>query len=510
VVFHPTLNKWYLDDGSIVAPLPAIPSLLHSISSLSQQVGLRLNLSKCVLLHGPGITSIPPGLQSLQLRDWSDNGTKVLGTPIGSQRYTLQLLTEKFDECKFLADRILQLPHLQMAWRLLTHCSGFCKVNFLLRVVPYLWGQAFAESVAGYTRLCIQKLIGSIMSTQNWTVASLPISMGGMGVQDPMWIHPSAYVSASLNYAYNVSNNSVDANLPPDFFDALQDLVDGLTPSSSPATSWLMSRSCSEVLPEQLKQKWWSNLQYVFQFQGLLSSVSLRDKVQLQCQKSSLTGAWLNVVPNAHLGLTIPCSEFKCLLRWRMGISLLPVQGAGSPCVDCGKPLDIYGDHFVCCRYCGFWSRHSIALAAGLGVQLELSIPSKKRPADLLIRGLEEEPLALDVSIIHPAPPSSRPTFDAVSLRETHKFQKYSDSCTVLGWLFRPFCLSTFGEFGPCASDIITRLALLLTTSPQSFPIVRQRITQSISVALMKVVGFQLVCGLHSYLCEAGDDTVLE
>ena len=126
-----------------------------------------------------------------------------------------------------------------------------------------------------------------------------------MGVQDPMWIHPSAYVSASLNYAYNVSNNSVDANLSPDFFDALQDLVDGLTPSSSPATSWLMSRSCSEVLPEQLKQKWWSNLQYVFQFQGLLSSVSLRDKVQLQCQKSSLTGAWLNVVPNAHLGLTI-------------------------------------------------------------------------------------------------------------------------------------------------------------------------------------------------------------
>ena len=79
-----TLNKWYLDDGSIVAPLPAIPSLLHSISSLSQQVGLRLNLSKCVLLHGPGITSIPPGLQSLQLRDWSDNGTKVLGTPYPS------------------------------------------------------------------------------------------------------------------------------------------------------------------------------------------------------------------------------------------------------------------------------------------------------------------------------------------------------------------------------------------------------------------------------------------
>ena len=109
---------------------------------------------------------------------------------------------------------------------------------------------------------------------------------------------------------------------------------------------------------------------------------------------------------------------------------------------------------------------------------------------------------------VHPSPPSSRPTFDAVSLRETHKFQKYSDSCAVLGWLFRPF--STFGEFGPCASDIITRLALLLTTSPQSFPIVRQRITQSISVALMKVVGFQLVCGLHSYLCEAGDDTVLE
>ena len=67
--------------------------------------------------------------------------------------------------------------------------------------------------------------------------------------------------------------------------------------------------------------------------------------------------------------------------------------------------------------------------------------------------------------------------------------------------------VATLGEFGPCASDIITRLALLLTTSPQSFPIVHQRITQSISIALMKVVGFQLVCGLHSYLCEAGDET---
>ena len=74
-------TKWYLDDGYLGGPLPALDGLLPQIEQAAAQVGLSLNKSKCALLLAsshdsplwlPGIPRVPP-----------TECMVVLGSPVG-------------------------------------------------------------------------------------------------------------------------------------------------------------------------------------------------------------------------------------------------------------------------------------------------------------------------------------------------------------------------------------------------------------------------------------------
>ena len=75
----------------------------------------------------------------------------------------------------------------------------------------------------------------------------------------------------------------------------------------------------------------------------LFDNASLRDKVRLQAEWGKHSGAWINVVPNENLGLHFGKGQFQLLLNFHLGVPILPVAAAGSPCANCGQPLDVYG-----------------------------------------------------------------------------------------------------------------------------------------------------------------------
>ena len=73
------------------------------------------------------------------------------------------------------------------------------------------------------------------------------------------------------------------------------------------------------------------------------------------------------------------------------------------------------------------------------------------RPADLLLKNLDVSPIALDVSIIHGV--SSE-----LLIKEARKIADSEGLCSVAGFTFHPFVVSTYGEFGPCAVDLCNLL----------------------------------------------------
>ena len=71
---------------------------------------------------------------------------------------------------------------------------------------------------------------------------------------------------------------------------------------------------------------------------------------------------------------------------------------------------------------CRVWGVECLAAAAKIGVEREVAIGGKSRPADLLLRDFEEEPVAVDVCVVHPTPVSrSVWGVNAVAKREEHK-----------------------------------------------------------------------------------------
>jgi len=48
--------------------------------------------------------------------------------------------------------------------------------------------------------------------------------------------------------------------------------------------------------------------------------------------------------PVAGQGLCLPGIHYSTLLKWHLGVPLLPAHYAGKPCLLCGGPVDFFGD----------------------------------------------------------------------------------------------------------------------------------------------------------------------
>ena len=74
--------------------------------------------------------------------------------------------------------------------------------------------------------------------------------------------------------------------------------------------------------------------------------------------------------------------------------------------------MDSVGDHALSCSKLELFARHNdlcdefAALCAEAGLAVELAKgPSSLRPADVLVHGVDNSPMAVDFSVVHPLQP---------------------------------------------------------------------------------------------------------
>ena len=121
--------------------------------------------------------------------------------------------------------------------------------------------------------------------------------------------------------------------------------------------------------------------------------------------------------------------------------------------------MDAFGDHAVGCHSCGLYARHNVvrdALAkecelAGERTRIEQELPGRvDRPADVFVVERDEaDPLAVDVSIVHPLHLSSLKAVvtpgETAEQAEKAKSAHSKETCRQAGWRFTGACAETTG-----------------------------------------------------------------
>ena len=140
---------------------------------------------------------------------------------------------------------------------------------------------------------------------------------------------------------------------------------------------------------------------------------------------------------------------FSLLTRSRVGMKLDDFESRC--CRGCAKVMDAFGDHALCCPNLGVYAHHNALRNEFGALCIDLDLPvlpdqgpntDTTRPADLLITGLSNRPIAVDFSITHALQPSLRladvpPGKAALKIEKTVRDR--TPGCRQMGWDFVPF-----------------------------------------------------------------------
>jgi hypothetical protein len=363
-----------------------------------------------------------------------------------------------------------RLPQLQPSFArflLLRECLGPCKVNHLLRSLEFSHGLRLARETTTIVRGALDEILGSPCSDLQFQLACSNVRQGGMGLRSPMLTHIPAMLSSIFSFA------QYQGYLPQPLSDNMQPALQVMQQQCTvPPEVLTLPRDADVPLasldPSWSRQLWWQNIVNAAARRVWGNS---RPSLRLQCLQqlnSARYSADLSDLVIPVVGKPPLSSHgWRLMARMRLGIPLSPELGLSCP--GCGKALDSFGDHALCCPDLGVYARHThlrnelaeICSEMGLQVELEKGIPgSHARPADVLIHGLVDgATTAVDCSVTHPLQ-LSRPLAGALpgkqaKVVERRKLRDSFWACKRAGWDFHPFVLETVGAWGGHARYIL-------------------------------------------------------
>ena len=371
-------------------------------------------------------------------------------------------------------DKLQRLGDPQAASHLLRCCLGAAKVVHLLRTASYTECAAFAKKVRALLKSAWGTVIGATLTEAHWSLASLPVRLGGFGASDPVIIHPQAAVASFLSAASGRAGLPL-TRLDPDLRDAVEGLCLTLPKMAAPLRDLWLSVSLPVLLDDPRAESWaeqkvWTSAVHETLALRFDREASDRmERLRKLCAGAN-GGAWVTNLPLEHDGCTCFTSdEWQILCRFRLGLPLC----SGTTCGGCGSPQDAYGDHALSCPACGTYARHNglrDTLAAefnraGVPTKLEEPLPDGSSRSDiLLLEPAEILPEHIDVSAVHPlhlsASPAEAAPGTAAAQREALKLSSEgAQECRRRRQKFTPVAAETTGAWGPAAQRCIRGLA---------------------------------------------------
>ena len=540
-------NVWYMDDGTILGRKQTLIDTLNYLVQEFHKIGLETNLSKCTL-WGP-LTNIPPGagepsiLASVRHIPWTpESGTCLLGVPIHFPKNPSFLRThfsKTLETVKNLCANLLhKLRDSQVQLAILRGCYSACKFTFLLRSTAATSCKDILRQADAILRDTFESLLGSPVSDHQWIQCTLSFATGGLGISSPLYQCAPATVAGMATWTEKsmaIRPNNAPTKGLWGAAEAISWLAEQIGPNCHPLSEWLQIGKMSPIEPDHMKQKWWSEKVSVSRRLALLQDAAPRDVVRLRCQTSPTASAWSRAPPSRGLGTKIPRDRYRIMLRWHLGLPILPPSSAGKGCPLCGKAMDIFGDHAVTCNRNNLWRRHfllqdfllRLLRAAGFQATREESLGgTDRREADILIQNWDGiKPLALDLTVRHTrAPGLSHSDPERVLLKaEEDKRKGAEPQASITNTSFEPLVLHTWSGVSTSGTSNATLKKVLQRIAENRPGLDRDQtlndVTEGLSCILFTQIAEQLTnvltstevpvipaCNLPDYVDEFGNE----
>ena len=454
------LQLFYADDGNAAGNLEDLAKWYKLVLSIGPHFGFQVNPSKSVLIVKAEFYNRALELFSSTGVTITTEGARHLGASIGSSAFSRSFVDKEIDVwismVNNLADIATTHPHLAYSCftRSLKH-----KWAYLQRTIP---DSLFDRLETAIRDKLIPKLIGRHCTDAERNLLSLPIKLGGLGIDNP------------CDTAAPFHANSLLISEP---------LVEGiLQRSPTEEELWQIENSCAER-----RQK--CETREIERKKDLATSLCTKDpslKRTLELCTESGASAWLTARLTEALGHELNQEEFVDAIGLRYGFM---IKNLPSTC-ECSAVNS--ADHCLSCPKGGFTImrldevRHcfaDISSHAGLrAVQTEKPLlpcdgfklgPSvnttKEARMDVYCVGLwgRQRAAYLDVRVFHPNAPSykARTPADLYKNHEAMKKRDYGKRITdVEKGTFSPLVLSTSGGWAPEADRVLRTTAGIISS----------------------------------------------
>ena len=215
------------------------------------------------------------------------------------------------------------------------------------------------------------------------------------------------------------------------------------------------------------------------------------------------------LTPPTSLATTcMPPTDYVLLLKWHLGVPIIPIHYSGRRCAACGRAVDPFGDHAVMCPCSAFHDRHlgannfvcRVLQEAGIPHRREQSVDgSGSRPADILLPGFARgQDVAVDITITHPIQVHRAHGFGAAKLAmegaRREKYRAHQQTCSRVGVRFEPLVMDTWGGVhggaGSIWSSIVQAASRGLRVAERAARLGALR--QGLSLSVVRTVARQL------------------
>ena len=141
----------------------------------------------------------------------------MLGAPFGSQDFVRGELKSKVEKIRKIVELLpsIQDPHTQFV--LLRSCQSLPKLSFILRTTDTSPFNDILQEFDRLVRGALSSILGAALTDLQWRQASLPVSMGGLGLRGAEEHGPGLYcssVTSSLSLARTLQGIQQDSTTP--------------------------------------------------------------------------------------------------------------------------------------------------------------------------------------------------------------------------------------------------------------------------------------------------------
>ena len=371
---------------------------------------------------------------------------------------------------------------------------------------------------------------GPHFGTFHQRLATLPVSMGGLGILLPSDLRCFTFSASALS-SFNLQQSILGAPMLSSVNDLPQHLHDHLLSTGHHIAGINAHAFCEDILQKSFDfnaaappfntQLFMARAFYESKKSVLLSDEYItskgianqrRFKGIIDSNSVQGTSSWLFALPNIGLKQVMSPLEFQSAVCLRL---LIPQFTRGAICCQrtCSTEMDVYGYHALVCKG-HFTSRHNIVRDALFDLMLPCRFdpvkeapvaclgfrsdrPTALRPADILMAGDDFDRDCVDVTVVSPLVTNNQPAIkvgDAAQRAELGKIEKHGLACEAAGYGFRAFAMDVFGVLGKESKLLLNRVIEKMSRETCCARYKAQAICQRrISLALQLGVSRQLL-----------------